>query len=179
MRTALFASVALALSGCGDPLLFAEVEDRQICMTLPGQSIPMAPPDIGEHTVSWQGSLDLGSAIPGLGDKGTTGSIKSISLQVNSTTDMTKIRRADVELTAEGQAPTPYMHYEQQASASPNVLSMTIDDDIDLFARLAGGEKIQYAISFTGEPPTVAWTADITACMSAKVKLDPLEMMKK
>jgi hypothetical protein len=182
VRTALFASVALALSGCGDPLFFAEVEDRQICMTLPGQTIPKAPAGIGEQTVSWQGNLDLGSAIPGLGEKGTTGTIKSVSLRVNSTTDMSVIRHADVKLSAlDGETPTRYMHYDvqEQQAADPALLNMTIDDDIDLFERLAGGKKIDYTISFTGQPPTVDWTADITACMSAKVKLDPLEMMKK
>ena len=82
MRTARFAPLALALCACGDPLFFAEVEDRQICMTLPGQTIQKAPAGIGEQTAPpWQGSLDLGSAIPGLGEKGTTGTIKSISLR--------------------------------------------------------------------------------------------------
>jgi hypothetical protein len=182
VRTLLLSSLALALSGCGDPLFFAEVEDKQICMTLPGQSIPGAPADLAEHTVSWQGKLDLGEALPGLGEKGTTGTIRTVSLRVNSAVDLTAIRHADVELSAsDGSPPTPYMHYDaqEQPAADPSVLSMTIDDDIDLFARLAGGKEIGYVISFTGRPPAADWTADITACMSARVKIDPLELISK
>jgi hypothetical protein len=181
VRTALFASLALVLAGCGDPLFFAEVQDKQICMTMPSQTIhgtSVNPGVIGERTASWTGSLDLGSAIPGLGEKGTTGTIKTISLRVNSTTDMTVIRRADVKLAgADGQDPTAYMHYDaaEQTSPDPHVLTMTIDADIDLFTRLAGGKEIQYVIDFTGYPPENDWTADVTACMSATVKIDPLQ----
>ena len=185
MRTALIASLALALAGCGDPLFFAEVEDRQICMTMPSQNIPgtgVNPGLIGERTATWTGSLDLGSAIPGLDTKGTTGNIKTISLRVNSPTDMGVIRYADVRLSGlDGQEPTAYMHYDaaEQTSADSHVLPMTIDADIDLFSRLAGGKQIEYVIEFTGHPPTQDWTADVTACMSAKVKIDPLEAIKK
>jgi hypothetical protein len=180
VRTALFASLALALSGCGDPLFFAEVEDRRICMTLPGESIPAAPAGVGDQTVTWQGRFDLGSGIPGLGEKGTTGTIRMVSFSLASTTDVTSITHAEVDLTSDAGPPTPFMHYtQQQPVADPNSLSMAIDQDLDLFERLAGGRTIGYAIAFTGRPPTAAWTADITACMSAKVKIDPLQVIKK
>lgn len=185
MRTALFASLALALSGCGDPLLFAEVEDKQICMTMPGQTVPGAgqlAALVPEQTVTYDGSLDLGSAIPGLDKKGTSGTIKSISLRVNSDTDMSVIRRAEVNLySLAGEDATLYMHYDtsEKPTTDPRVLEMLIDADVDLFSRLAGGKAIDYHISFTGKPPAAAWTADITACLSAKVKIDPLEAMKK
>ncbi len=185
MRTALFATLALALAGCGDPLFFAEVEDKQICMTLPSQTIPgtgVDPSVVGERTATWNGSIDLGSAIPGLDTKGTTGTIKTISLRVNSSTDMSVIRLADVKLAGlDGQDPTPYMHYDvaEQTSPDPHVLSMIIDTDIDLFPRLAGGKTIGYVIDFTGYPPSQDWTADVTACLSAKVTIDPLQAIKK
>lgn len=185
MRTALFASLALALTGCGDPLLFAEVEDKQICLTMPSQTIPGAgplSPDLPEQTVTYDGSLDLGSAIPGLDTKGTTGTIKSISLHVNSTTDMSVIRRADVNLSSvAGEPATLYMHYDrgQEPTTDPHDLTMIIDADVNLFQRLAGGKSIDYHISFTGSPPAADWTADVVACVSAKVQIDPLEAIKK
>jgi hypothetical protein len=178
VRTALFASLALVLSACGDPLLFAALEEKQMCITLPSQTIPGAP-DVGVHTVSWRGSFDLGSGIPGLGEKGTTGSIKTTSLELKSSTDMRVITSAQLDLsTAEG--PAPYMHYDQPAEvADPYALSMTIDQDIDLFSQLADGKTIEYTISLNGQPPPADWTADITACMSVQLQVDPLEMIKK
>jgi hypothetical protein len=178
VRTALFASLALALSACGGPLFFADVEEKQMCITLPSQTIPHATTDVGVQTVNFNGSLDLGSGIPGLGKKGTTGTIKMTSLGMQSSTDMRVISSARVDLASDVGQPTPYMHYQQMPGANPNTISMTIDQDIDLFSRLADGKTIQFVIALTGTPPTVDWTSDVTACMSVKIQIDPLEMIK-
>jgi hypothetical protein len=179
VRTALFASLTLALSACGDPLFFAEVEAKQMCITLPSQTIPSAPDISEDHTVRYTATLDLGDGIPGLGEKGTTGTIKATSLRLNSTTDMSVITSARVDLGSDENQPTPYMHYEQLPGADPTTLAMIIDQDIDLFARLAESKTIDIVISLTGRPPTESWTADITTCMSAKILMDPLELIKK
>jgi hypothetical protein len=183
MRTARFAPLALALCACGDPLLFAEVEDEKICMTFPRETIPGADQAIvdllGNQKATWHRDLNLGSGIPGLGKKGTTGTIKMISLTVHGDGDITSITDAKVELT-DVDPPTRLMQYKQQQPvADTTTITMTLDQDVDLFQRLGEGTTIPCDVTLSGRPPPAAWTADITACMSARVKIDPLEMMKK
>ncbi len=178
MRTVLLASLMFALAGCGDPLFFAAVEDPKVCLALPGESVPAAPAGIGPQTARWEGDLDVGSDIPGLDSKGSTGSIKMLSFTVHSSTDMSLITSVQVDISDKEGNPEHFASYAQQPSADPNTLSMTIDRDLDLFDRLANGGKLHYAIAFTGSPPKEVWSADFTACLSVEMKIDALKAMQ-
>ncbi len=177
-------SLALTLAGCGDPLFFAAVEDRKICMALPGESIPgVTVPDgivIGPQTAYWEGDFDLGSDIPGLDSKGTTGSIKMLSFTINSSTDMSSITAVELDVSGKAGDLEHFASYAQQPGAvDPSTIPMTIDQDLDLFDRMVNGGKLHYAIAFTGSPPAVAWSADFTLCMSVKMQIDALKAIQK
>lgn len=168
----------LALSGCSDPLLFAAVEEQRICLLLPAQDVPAAPP-VGDQTVSWEGDLDLGAHIPGLDrPDAVKGSLKMLSLTTTGSTDLSSITAAEVAVTDEAGQMTAFMHYTRSAApADPTRLEMVLDQDLNLLDRLQGG-NLHYAISFHGAPPQVAWTADVESCLSASITLDGLELMK-
>ncbi|OFX25104.1 MAG: hypothetical protein A2V77_05895 [Anaeromyxobacter sp. RBG_16_69_14] len=177
-------SVSLTLAGCGDPLFFAAVEDRKICMALPGQSVPAVNPpagiDIGQQTARWEGDFDLGSDIPGLTSKGTTGGIKMLSFTINSSTDMSSITEVQLDVSdKEGNLDHLASYAQVPGATDPNTIPMTIDQDLDLFDRMVNGGKLRYAIEFTGSPPTVEWSADFTVCMSVEMQIDALEAIQK
>ncbi len=191
MRTARLAPLALTLvapltlAGCGDPLFFAAVEDRRICMALPGESVPAAPAipdgiDIGPQTARWEGDFDLGSDIPGLTSKGTTGSIKMLSFAIDSSTDMSSITAVQLDVSDKAGNPEHLASYvQQQGTVDPSTISMKIDQDLDLFDRMVNGGKLHYAVEFTGSPPTVEWSADFTVCMSVEMQIDALKAIQK
>jgi len=189
MRTAPLALLALALAGCGDPLFFADVEDRQICLQLPTETIQGTGVNLGtqQFEFKWENDFDLGSQVPGLGDSGTTGSIHVLALDVNSSTDLGLIDHAEVDVSdASGQL-EPFMDYAKGSAGSMTFdaasgtydLSMAMAKDLDIFARLEGG-RVHYAITFAmnGVPPTSSWTASVTTCFNAKVKIDFLQAAK-
>jgi len=168
----------LALTGCGDPLLFASVEETRICLTMPAQDMPAAPP-IGDQTVTWSGDLDVGANIPGLDHPdAVTGSIKMLSLTTAGSTDLSGVAGADVTVTdANGQA-IPFMHYTRSAApAEPTKLEMVLDQDMNLLDLLRAG-NLHYTITFNGAPPQVAWTADVDSCFSVRITVAGLKLMK-
>ena len=177
-------AASFALAGCGDPLFFAAVEDRKVCLVLPGESVPAVNPpagiNTGSQTARWEGDFNLGSDIPGLDSKGTTGSIKMVSFTINSSTDMSSITAVELDVSDKAGNPEQFASYAQQPGAvDPSTISMKIDQDLDLFQRLVNGGKLHYGIAFTGTPPTVAWSADFTVCMSIKMQVDALKAIQK
>jgi hypothetical protein len=184
LALALVAPLTLTLAGCGDPLFFAAVEDRRICMALPGQSVPAVNPPagivIGPQTARWEGDFDLGSDIPGLTSKGTTGSIKMLSFTIDSSTDMSSITEVQLDVSdKEGNLDHLASYAQLPGAADPNTIPMTIDQDLDLFDRMVSGGKLHYAIEFIGSPPTVEWSADFTVCMSVKMQIDAMKAIQK
>ncbi len=177
MRTSGVTICLLALAGCGDPLFFADVEDSRICIARPNETVPGAPAEvaalIGERTVEWAGTFDLGSNVPGLNEKGTRAEIRMGSLRLTSTTDMRSVRSAVLSIPDGKGGAVPLMHYEQPENADPKTIVMALDEDVNLADRLTAG-KLRYTIALTGSPPTESWTSDVTACVSARVKIDAL-----
>jgi hypothetical protein len=194
VKTALIASTALVLAGCGDPLFFGEVEEPKICFRLPAASVPAAPalppgaPAIPSQTVESSGELDLGSQIPGLDQKGTTGSLRLLSLSISSSADaLSHIDAAEADLPAPGGALAPFVDFSRTPSVgsyTPNAdgsatIDMKLAPDTELFqAVFANGGKLPYRIALTGTPPTVAWTVAVDFCMYAKLKVDVLQAVK-
>ncbi|HEX9289728.1 MAG TPA: hypothetical protein VF904_09395 [Anaeromyxobacteraceae bacterium] len=180
MRTTTFAIALLALSaaGCGDPLFFAEVEEKRICITQLGQPIPAAPAGVGPQSVHWEGDFDLGSNIPGLDTSATTGSLRLVSVSVTGSTDLTGITLADVTITDAAGVATDLVHYEQPPTVSdPRRLDMTVAPN-DLLERVRNGGKLHYSFAFEGSPPSTDWTADLETCMYARVMVDALKAIQ-
>jgi hypothetical protein len=168
--------LALA-AGCGDPLFFAQVKETRLCLALDNRSVPAAPAGVGTQTVTWSGDLDLGSKFPGLDKKdAVSGAIRMLSLSVNGSTDLGGVTAADVTVSDAAGAPQSFMHFAPP-SASPTVLAMTLDQDLNLLDRLQSG-VLHYTITFSGTPPTTAWTAEVDTCLSLDVTIDALKAMK-
>jgi hypothetical protein len=181
VRTTTFAIALFALSaaGCGDPLFFAEVEEKRICLTQLNQQIPGVPAGVGPQSVAWEGDFDLGSNIPGLDTSGTTGSLRLLSVSVTGSTDLTGITLADVTVTDAAGVATDLVHYAQPTPVpDPMRIDMTVAQDVDLLDRVRHGGKLHYSVAFKGSPPTAAWTAAVETCMYAKVKVDALKAMQ-
>lgn len=170
------ALVALLAAGCGDPLFFAEVEEERICMTLHNQAIPATQP--GDQTGHWEDDVDLGSKIPLLGTKGTTGSMKLLSLEITGSTDLRGIVSAAVAVAPSGGTQTTLARYTQPTSVpDPMKISIGVPGDTDLFPFLDAG-KLHFAVDFAGNPPSEDWSADIDVCLSARIMVDALKAIQ-
>ena len=181
LRASLVASLALALAGCGGPLVGADIDEPRICLVMHSQTVPGAPIPVGLvlPEVSWEGDLDLGSKLPGLDKQGAvTGSIRMLSLTTTGSTDLSSVTSADVALVdAAGQA-TSFMSYTRPTPVTtPDVLDMKLDQDLNLLDNLQAG-LLHYRIPFKGLPPSISWTADIEPCLSAHLTVDALKAMK-
>jgi len=167
-------------AGCGDPLFFAQVKETRLCLALDNRSVPAAPAGVGvlgPQTVTWSGDLDLASKFPGIDQKdAVTGSIRMLGLSVAGSTDLGGVTSAEVSVSDASGASTAFMHYTPP-SASPTDLIMTLDQDLNLLDRLESG-VLHYTITFSGTPPTTAWTAEIDTCLSLDVTIDALKAMK-
>jgi hypothetical protein len=186
MRNLVFGLFALSIAGCGDPLFFAEVEEKRICLQLEGQQVDAAPAAAAGQsvTVEWHGDFDLGSHIAGLDTnrQGTTGDIEMLSLDVTSDPAILQdIHAAEVNVSdASGNFdPDPLMHYTQPSpfDLAATKITFVLDRNLNLFDRLDGG-KLHYALQFTGNPPTQPWTATIDTCFRARIMVDALKAMK-
>lgn len=173
--------LALALGGCS-PLVGGTIDESRICLAMQSQTIPGAvlPGGLPAQTVSYDGSLDVGSKIPGLDKPGAvTGSIHALSLTTTanpSTTNLAVIDSAEVDvLDASGNA-TKIMHYTRPAGVTTATeLDMVLDQDLDLLPEMQAG-ALRYRITFTGHPPSNSWTADIETCLSAHLTVDALKL---
>jgi hypothetical protein len=174
------APTLLLAAACGDPLFFAQVKEERLCLALANRSVPAAPlvvAALGPQTVTWTGDLDLGSKFPGLDEKdGLEGSIRVLSMAVTGSTDLSGVTDAQVTVTDAAGASTPFMRYVPTPGAALDRLAMTAEQDLNLLDRLDRG-VLHYSISFTGTPPTTAWTAEIENCLTLDVTIDALEAM--
>ena len=182
-RASLVASLALALAGCGGPLVGADIDEPRICLVMHSQTVPGAPIPGGvvlpDQQVSWEGDLDLGSKIPGLDKQGAvTGSIHMLSLTTTGSTDLSSVSSADVALVDAAGQPTSFMSYTRPTPVTtPDALDMKLDQDLNLLDEVQGG-LLRYRITFKGQPPPTSWTADIETCLSAHLTIDALKAMK-
>ncbi len=166
-------------AGCGGPTFFAEVKDSRVCITIPTQQVQGAPAGIGEQTVQLQGDLDLVSGLPGVDKNGLTGEVVMVELGVSSATDLSGVSRAGITILDPGlDGGTPVAlqdaSYARAPGADPPQLDFTVAAPAAnlLPALTARSGTLRYAVTFTGTPPTSAWTTDVTACVRVNVKAD-------
>lgn len=175
--------LALALGGCS-PLVGGTLDESRLCLAMQSQTIPGAvlPGGGPAQTVSYDGSLDVGSKIPGLDKPGAvTGNVQALSLTTTAnpaSTNLATIDSAEVDvLDAAGNA-TKIMHYTRPAGVTTTTeLDMVVDQDLNLLPDLlAGSGALRYRITFTGHPSSNSWTADIETCLSAHLTVDALKL---
>jgi len=173
-KTLLLVLPLLFAAGCGDPLFFAQVSDSKVCFVVDNESVPAAPSGIGPVSVNWNGSFDL-SSIPGHGRQDTTGNVTMLSLEIDSTTDMSGITNVVVALP--GIVSGDYIDYTQATPSSDltSILMTPTQPNVNLLSALTNGGTLPYSITLTGSPPTVAWQANITACVSVNLEVNLAE----
>lgn len=171
---ALLPLLAAALAGCGDPLLFAEIESRRVCVARLGEAIPGSP--VGGGEVTWTGEVDLGDGVAELRDA-ASGEVRLLGVEIrNASADLGGIAALGVEVAHGAGAFEPVLEYAVPpgAPAPLTALSAAGGGDLDVFSYLEGG-VLRFSIRFSGAPPAAQWTADVELCASAKVLVDAVE----
>ena len=183
MRTAAALScLAVLAAGCGDPLLFLEVEEKRVCIIQSGQSIdgPPAGTTYPELTGIWDGTYDLGEEIPGVDTPGVTGTLRLTDFVItvaDGTADLSGIDDATTVVTAVsgGAAGARSLLQIDRARSDATHLVLTGSAGANLLDYLDAGQ-LGYSVQVSGTPPAGTWVAEMQACMSAKVMVDPLAM---
>lgn len=172
----LLAALAVALSGCGD-LLFLEIEQPEICQVLPGEAFSGS-----EYSRELQ--IDLQGQLPGL-DLSSPQGLESLFrltrvdfIARSGITDFDFISEADIRiLPPEGSnlLPAHVIDYHRNGAETGSTLSMTGNQDVDLYDYLTGGAVVVDA-SLVGSLPPDEWSMDIRVCMYVKLRADYLEL---
>jgi hypothetical protein len=171
MRKLLFTALAaFVLSGC----FYVEAEEPSVCKTVPDQSFPGSAVG-GTYDVSQDFNYDFGNELV-LSFNGktvdTTAQILSVTLTAKSgITDFSFIDKAQVTLIdPSGANPDVQVLAYTKASGSPQTATLVVDggDQVDITKYLQGGQ-ITVRIHFNGSAPPGSFTADVKACVYAKV----------
>jgi hypothetical protein len=180
MRTALILSVlALATASCGDPLVFAEVDEPRLCIQLHGQAMPAA--GVVVNGKLFEDDLHIGDFVPALDSSGTTVTAEVLEFTVTDTSgtaDLSGIQSANVTAvkvssTGAQSDPVKLLDYTRPTPAPKDHITM-VGQSVDVGSYLASG-NLHYSVSIAGSPPANAWTADMNVCLHVKVMVDALK----
>lgn len=193
MRRAPASTLALAaalLSGCGGPMLYAELEVPSLRATLPSQDFPASGADPAYlcQVFQYQGTecsqmtldYDLGGMVPILNEPGVTYDLRltdvAITLAAESAgTDLSGIVRVTLSALTDPNDPSSTVvvaQYLRPASGPPpTTIAVTGNSNIDIGPYLRGGViKVHAELEYDGATP--AFKADVTSGFSLLVKLD-------
>lgn len=188
MRKLAAAAAVLLLAGCGDPLLFAELEIPSVAIVLPSQSFPAAtagpdnqcpPPDTGTDCIYQTFSYDIGSQVSILNDSGVKADVRLMSLSLALTAGVLQNFGTVDEVTLfilppAGSTLSPVVVAEYRRSASdpaPTSIRVAGYSNVDLAQYLSSG-KLQTAAEMKFNAVTPDFTADVTGDFYLKVQLD-------
>lgn len=184
-RTAALASAAALLCACDAPLLSAQLEIRELRVTLPGQEFPAVagdalswcahdpadpPPDA---CVAHGLSYDLGAELPVLDEEGITSDVRLtdfvLRLASGGAGDLGGITRIRILVRdpATGDLIPVAAYARSGAAAAPTALAVTGDPNLDLSRFLSGG-SLELRIELEVDPadPPGAFTAELEAGFS-------------
>jgi hypothetical protein len=165
--------LAGALAGCGDPLLFVEVDEPSltITQTLPG--VPGAPPVAVASTDIPPGGLDVGVGDFAV-DRAAPGSRLSLNgarlvlLSPGAGTTFAGITGAALGVVppdGSGLPPLVAATYDQARDGpAGSALTLAASGSADLLPYL-GAKTLRVVLTVAGEPPGpagIVWTADLT-----------------
>ncbi len=185
------AVLAAALSGCGGPLLYAELEVPSLKATLPSQEFPAS--DTG-NSADWcdpnqqsnppciqlTTDYDLGGMVPILNEPNVTYDLRLTDVAITLTTasvgtDLSGIQRVSISALADPNDPSSTVviaaYVRPPSGNPPTTLSVTGNSNLDLGPYLRGGVLRVHA-ELVLDSGTPAFTADVTSGFSLLVKLD-------
>ncbi len=192
MRRAPIALLALAaaLPGCGDPLLFAELQVPKIRATMPQQSFPASdttnPADWCSATqtdppcIQTSIDYDLGGMVPILNDPSVTYDLRltDVAVTLSATEvgkDLSGVRSASVSVLTNPADPTSEVaiasYVRPAGTTAPTTIAVSGNSNLDLGPYLRGGVLKVHA-ELVIDKPTPAFLADVTSGLSLEVKLD-------
>ncbi len=162
-------ALVAALSGCGGPLLYAEVEIPQVCLGQGGLPVPGA----GASRIALPVTVPIATQIPLLRTRGidTVVHIDELSLEVSggSGPDLSGIDSATVNLFRSGGEVVALLHYTRDPAAGPVSRIVLTGDRLNVAPDLVNGAA-RLEIVAEGRPPAGSWVADLRTCASGRSK---------
>jgi hypothetical protein len=172
-RTLLTTALALALAGCGGPVLFAEVEMPSVEVTLPEYQFPSV---VG--SASQDITFDVGANVPLVNepnvDYDLTLNEMTITLRNGPFTDFDSFDTVKITAIRAGLPDLVLVEYTNPHTTSGlKSVTATSSTSQDLKPYLDAG-KITVRAQFTSSPTTLAgiWYADVSADLRLRVRLD-------
>ncbi|MGB8931960.1 MAG: hypothetical protein WCC48_11995 [Anaeromyxobacteraceae bacterium] len=172
-RTLITTSLALALAGCGGPVLFAELEMPSVAVTLPEYQFPSV---VG--SASQDITFDVGANVPAINEPNVDYDLKlnqmSITLRSGPFNDFDSFDTVKVTAFRAGLPDLVLVEYTNPHTTSAmKSVTATSSTGADLKPYLDAG-KITVRAEFTGSPttPVGIWYADVTADLYLRVRLD-------
>jgi hypothetical protein len=195
MNRSRLAALALLLTSCGGPLLYAEVEIPDLRITLARQHVPAfdlgipanwcdpsaPPPPI--PCVGLTTGYDLGAQVPALTEKGVTSELRmtELALTLSSTQstpgappDLGGIKSAEIWVGSRPGVPgsgTLVASYARTATGTPTTIAVSGNANLDLSPYVTTGQ-LPFRVELTVDGPTSAFDADIHANFYVLVTLD-------
>jgi hypothetical protein len=187
----LLAALAAALSGCGGPLLYAELEVPTLRATMPEQAFPAsdttnpadwcaAVQDPVNPCIQLTTDYDLGGMVPILNEPNVTYDLRltDVAITLAATEvgkDLSGIQRVTLSALADPNDPSSTVviaGYVRPASGNPpQAIAVTGNSNLDLGPYLRGGVLKVHA-ELVLDAGTPAFTADVTSGFSLLVTLD-------
>jgi len=165
------ALAALALTACGGPVLFVEVELPRVCLTQARIPFPGAP---ATGTVAGDVDLPIVEQIPLLTTDGaeTVLILDDVSIVPVSGTspDLSGIESALVNVVPATGAPVTAVRYTRDPALPPPSEIALRGGGVDIAPLLENGAAHLRVVA-SGSPPASAWTADVQTCVHGRSKV--------
>lgn len=179
-RTKTFTSLAILaalplLSGC-ERVLYMEIEQPEICQTLPDQAYE-------GNQYSNELTIDIQGQMPGI-DLSEPHGIETLFrlskvefIAKSGITDFDFVSGANISLIPPDGSTKPPATVIDYTRSGPTgaTLSMVGATDVDLYDYLKEGD-IVVASSLTGTLPSNAWSMDLRVCMYVRIRADYLKL---
>ncbi len=172
----MLAALTAPLAGCGN-LLMAEVEQPEVCKTLPDNVFSGS-----EYTKTME--INVSEQLPGLDVTSPTGVQSTFFfnrvdfIAKSGITDFDFVDSAKISVLPPDGSDLPPVAVIDFTRTEPSgtTLSMVGSSKIDLYQYLtAGVVKVEAAL--TGRLPSTDWSMDIKPCLYAKVKANYVDLV--
>jgi len=193
---ALLLALAVA-TGCGDPLVFAEVEEPRACITQAGQTFPGlttlgVPPGTPQplpvalpFTLSHEDTFAIGKTILAVKSTGTSGTMKALDFAMEGSTnvDLSGITTATVTvLPPDAGSALPEKAILALTGASHPAANKLVlsGSGVDIMPYVLSG-NLRYRFDADGSTQTLPeadWSSSLTLCLYLKVKIDVSQLAK-
>lgn len=184
MKNTLLAAVML-LTGCGGPLLFADLEIPEVGITLPQRTFPASSADPSRvcsadatDCIVTDLDFDVGEQVDVINDADAEYELRltSVAIDLGATgagTDLRGVRSVSIEALPLGASePVVVASYVRTTSnPTPRTIAVSGDSNVDLAPFVQAG-RLRVRAKMSLDAPTPEFTADVLAVFSLEVKLD-------